>query len=425
MRGHLTMSGKERQRLLVMARVKDQGMSLKKAAKVLSISYRQARRIFKRYMEEGDAGLVHKNRGKPSGRGLSVEVKQSAIELYTTRYDGFGPTLAAEKLLEEDGLALDHETLRRWLITGGLWKRRRKSSEYRQRRTPRPHFGELIQMDGSHHRWFEDRGGESCLMNMVDDATKTTLSLMDKGETVYISMRLLWDWIDKYGIPEALYVDHKNIFKTDREPTLQEQLRGEIPLTHFGRACDKLGIQIICANSPQAKGRVERNHGVYQDRLVKEFRLKGTDTIDGANKLLASGFVDKLNSKFAIAPAEPKDRHRPVEKNTDLAAIFCYEYQRNINNDYTVRFKGRVFQIAKQSALPPTRAKLTVQKRLDDSIHLVYQDCELEFVEIFKETQSQPAIEQKRPTKSTAHMPPTDHPWRRQKFGKQLIGATR
>ena len=419
------MSGKERQRLLVLSRVKDQGMSLKKAAKTLSISYRQARRIFKRYIDDGDAGLVHKTRGKLSGRGFSVEIKQSALELYKTRYDGFGPTLAAEKLLEEDGIALDHETLRRWLIADGLWTRRRKRSVYRQRRTPRSHFGELVQMDGSHHRWFEDRCGASCLMNMVDDATKTTLSLMDKGETVYVSMRLLWDWIDKYGIPEALYVDHKNIFKTDREPTLQEQLRGEIPLTHFGRAAQKLGIQIICANSPQAKGRVERNHGVYQDRLVKEFRLKGTDTIDEANKLPASGFVDKLNSKFAVAPAEPKDRHRPVDKNTDLAAIFCYEYRRNINNDYTVRFKGRVFQIAKQSALPPTRAKLTVQKRLDDSIHLIYQDRELEFVEISKEAQPQPVIEQEMPKKSTAHMPTVDHPWRRQQWRKQLIGATR
>ena len=174
-----------------------------------------------------------------------------------------------------------------------------------------------------------------------------------------------------------------------------------------------------------SKGRVERNHGVYQDRLVKEFRLKGTDTIDEANKLLASGFVDKLNSKFAVAPAEPKDRHRPVDKNTDLAAIFCYEYRRNINNDYTVRFKGRVFQIAKQSALPPTRAKLTVQKRLDDSIHLIYQDRELEFVEISKEAQPQPVIEQEMPKKSTAHMPAADHPWRRQQWRKQLIGATR
>lgn len=425
LRGHLVMSKKERQRLLVLSRVRDQGMSLKKAAKVLGISYRQTRRIYKRFIDEGDEGLVHKSRGKPSGRGFDIKVKQKVIDLYKNKYDGFGPTLAAEKLLEEDRLELDHETLRRWLIEGGLLKRRRKRSAHRQRRTPRPHFGELVQMDGSHHLWFEDRGDKSCLMNMVDDATKTTMSLMDKEETTEISMRLLWAWINKYGIPEALYVDRKNVFVTDREPTIEEQLKGEEPLTHFGRSCQKLGIQIICANSPQAKGRVERNHGVYQDRLVKEFRLKGSNTIDEANKLLTRGFVDNLNAKFAKAPADPKDRHRPVDKKTDLAAIFCYEYQRNINNDYTVRFKGRLFQVTKQRGLPPTRAKLVVQKRLDDSMHLIYQDRELEFVEISKVTQSQPAIEQERPKKSTAHTPPPDHPWRSKKRAKQLVGAPR
>jgi len=251
LRGHLMMSGKERQRLLVLSRVRDQGMSLKKAAKVLSVSYRQTRRIYKRFIDEGDQGLVHKSRGKTSGRGFDLRVKQTVIDLYKNKYDGFGPTLAAEKMLEEDSIVLDHETLRRWLIKNGLLKRRRKRPSHRKRREPKAHFGELIQLDGSHHLWFEDRSFESCLMNMVDDATKTTLSLMDKEETTEVSMRLLLAWIDKYGIPETLYVDRKNVFVTDREPTLEEQLKGETPLTHFGRACKKLGIQIIIANSPQ------------------------------------------------------------------------------------------------------------------------------------------------------------------------------
>ena len=418
------MSSTERQRLLVLSRVRDQGMSLKKAAKILSISYRQARRIYKRFIDEGDVGLVHKGRGMNSGRGFSAQIRQSVIELYKTRYDGFGPTLAAEKLFGEDGIALDHETLRRWLINDGLWERRRKRYAYRQRRTPRYHFGELVQMDGSHHRWFEDRGDETCLMNMVDDATKTTLSLMDTEETTDVAMRLLWAWIVEYGIPEALYVDRKNVFVTGREPTVEEQLNGEEPVTQFGRACQKLGVQIVCANSPQAKGRVERNHGVYQDRLVKEFRLKGTDTIDEANKLLGSGFVDNLNTKFAKAPADPKDRHRPLDKNTDLFSIFCYEYRRNINNDYTVRFDNHIFQIVRQSALPPAGVKLTVQKRLDGSIHLIYQNRELESVEIAKTAQEQTIAETKeKPKKSTAHVPPPNHPWRSKKRAKQLIGA--
>lgn len=426
MRGHLLMSRKERQRLLAMSRVRDQGMSLKEAAKVLELSYRQTRRIFKRFTDEGDTGLVHKSRGRPSGRGFDLKVKQEVLDLCKSKYYGFGPTLAAEKLIEDDGLALDHETLRRWLIEGGLWTRRRKRSGYRQRRIPKEHFGELVQMDGSHHRWFEDRGDETCLMNMVDDATTTTLTLMDKEETTDLAMRLLWAWIDKYGIPEALYVDKKNVFVTDREPTIEEQLRGEKPMTHFGRACEKLGIRIICANSPQAKGRVERNHGVYQDRLVKEFRLRGIDMITEANALLEGGFVDKLNTKFAKAPADPTDRHRPLDKKTDLASIFSFEHRRTIGNDYTVRFKTKVFQIVKQNALPPAKAKLTVQVRLDGSIHLIYCDRELEFVEIAKpDTKERVAVKEEKPKQSMARIPAPDHPWRHSKWGKQLVGAPR
>lgn len=420
------MSGRERQRLLVLSRVRDEEMSLKRAAKVLSISYRQTRRIYKRYIEEGDAGLVHKSRGKPSGRGFDLRVKQTVLELYKDKYDGFGPTLAAEKLLEEDAVELDHETLRRWLIKDGLWKRRRKRSAFRQRRSPRNHFGELVQMDGSHHLWFEDRGDKCCLMNMVDDATKTTLSLMDEEETTEVSLRLLMAWIDKYGMPEALYVDKKNVFVTDREPTLEEQLKGEVPLTHFGRACQKLGIEIITANSPQAKGRVERNHGIYQDRLVKEFRLKGISAIDQANQLLTRGFIDKLNSKFAIAPANPKDYHRPVDKKTDLESIFSFEYERTVTNDFTVRFDNRVFQITKQTALPQARAKLLVQKRLDGSIHLIYQGQAVEFVETDKDIQDSRNVlpKQARPKKSIPNIPAADHPWRCKWSNKQLARAT-
>jgi len=420
------MSAKERQRLLVLSRVRDQGMSLKKAASVLRVSYRQARRIYKRYISEGDAGLAHKNRGKASGRGYTPQLKQSVLELYKTRYDGFGPTLAAEKLLEEDGIVVDHETLRRWLLAGGIWQRRRKRSTHRQRRIPKDHFGELVQMDGSPHWWFEDRGETSCLMNMVDDSTKTTLALMDKEETTELSMRLLWAWIDKYGIPEALYVDHKTVFVTDRKPTLEEQLRGDMPVTQFGRACRTLGIQIICASSPQAKGRVERNHGVYQERLVKELRLRGISSIEATNELLGKGFIEKLNAKFSVAPRDELDRHRPVDKKTELAAVFSFEYERTIANDYTVRFDRRLFQIVKQRALPLAKTKLTVQVRLDKSVHLIYQERELEFVEITKEVLNEQlkAVEEK-PKPSTPNVPASDHPWRSQKWRNKLIGARR
>lgn len=378
MRGHPVMSRKERDRLLVLSRVRDQGMSLKQASLALTLSYRQVRRVYWRYLAEGDAGLIHRSRGKPSGRGFDKAFKEGVITLYRRRYEGFGPALASEKLAEE-GYRLDHETLRRWLLDEGLMQKRRKRAPYRKMRRRREHFGELVQMDGSHHRWFEDRAGSSCLMNMVDDSSGTTLSIMDEEETTEAAMRTLLAWITRYGIPEALYADRKNIFITDREPTLSEQLKGEEPLTHFGRACKKLGIRIIPANSPQAKGRVERSHGVYQDRLVKEFRLKGIKTVDEANRLLKSGFVDDLNKKFATDLKKLNDRHRPVDEKTNLAAIFSCEEERSIANDFTVRYKSRLFQITKQADLPRVRDKLIVAEHLDGSIHLIHQDREPAF----------------------------------------------
>lgn len=416
MRGHITMSKKERRRLLVMSRVREQGMSLRCACSVLGLSYRQTRRIYKRFLTEGDKGLVHRNRGKTSGRALEPGLRQTALELYKSRYDDFGPTLAAEKLFERDGITIDHETLRRYLIKAGLWKRRRKSVVHRQRRIPKEHFGELVQMDGSHHRWFEERGDMSCLMNMVDDATGTTLAIMDKEETTEIAMRALWAWIEKYGIPEALYVDHKNVFETDREPTIEEQLKGEIPLTRFGHSCEKLGINIICADSPQAKGRVERNHAVYQDRLVKEFRLEDVSTIDGANRLLASGFIESLNARFAKAPADPLDWHRRVGRDTYLEAIFSFEDTRVVACDFTIRYQGRRFQITKQNPLPRPKDKITVQRRLDGAVHLICQGRYLEFVELSIRPDGQlqkAAVGTEQLVKPGINIPTPNHPWRR------------
>lgn len=418
------MSRKERDRLLVFSRIRDQGMSLKHASSVLSLSYRQVRRIYQRYLAEGDVGLIHRSRGRPSGRGFDRVFKEEVITLYRRRYEGFGATLASEKLAK-DGYLLDHETLRRWLLAEGLIEKRRKRAAYRKMRERKECFGELVQMDGSHHDWFEDRAESSCLMDIVDDSSGTTLSMMDEEETTEAAMRLLMAWIDLYGVPEAIYTDRKNIFITDREPTLSEQLKGEEPLTHFGRACKKLGIRIIPANSPQAKGRVERKHGVYQDRLVKELRLRGISTIKEANQLLEGGFVEELNRKFAIDLEKLADRHRPLEKKMNLAAVFSYEEERAIANDFTIRYKNRFFQIIKQANLPPVRGKLIVAERLDGSIHLIYQDRELLFEEISRNDMMVKArkveIEQK-PKPTTKYIPPADHPWRR-RWSKPSVAA--
>ncbi len=282
--------------------------------------------------------------------------------------------LAAEKLAEQ-GLAVDHETLRRWLLQAGLWQKHRKHREHRSRRERRAHFGELVQMDGSPHHWFGDEGPENCLMELVDDATGTTLSLMDTGETTELAMRALWWWIDRFGVPRALYTDKKNIYISDRQPTVEEQLAGEEPLTPFGKMCQTLGIEIVAANSPQAKGRVERMHGVYQDRFLKEMKLQGITTIEGANALLRGGFCDDLNRKFAVAPREEADYHQPVPKGVELADVFAHEETRRVSNDWTVSFQNQVFQIlAENHPLPKPKDRVIVRTRLDGTRTFIYRD---------------------------------------------------
>ena len=285
MERHLTMSSSERERLKLFERVKRGELSLKEAAALCGPSYRQTRRLYKRYQEGGDRGLVHQGRGRPSNRAHPAEFKTTVLARYQERYPDFGPTLAAEKLALE-GHAVDHETLRGWLLQAGLWKKRRKRGKHRSWRERRAHFGELVQLDGSHHKWFEERAPKACLMNMVDDAQGTTLSWLAEEETIFAAMQLLWHWIERYGIPQSLYTDKKNVYVIDEKTREKAADRGEEVFTQFGRACRQLGIKIITAHSPEAKGRVERNHGIYQDRLVKELRLAEINTIAAANQFL-------------------------------------------------------------------------------------------------------------------------------------------
>ncbi len=292
------MSGKERDRLGVLGWKERSGASLKVAAEAMGVSYRQAKRIWKRYKVHKGAGLVHLGRGRKADRGYGLEMRDKVLRVYGERYRGFGPTLASEKLLEEDGIRLDHETLRRWLMAQGMWERKRKPRRHRQRRERRPCFGDLVQVDGSHHEWFEGRGPKGCLLSMVDDATGITLALMAEEETTEAAMVLLREWIVTYGIPRALYTDRKNVYIVERERRPEEIMAGREPLSAFGKVCRKLGIRIIAARSPQAKGRVERKHGVYQDRWVKELGLKGWMTLPGR-----TGFWERsLKSSMTSSP---------------------------------------------------------------------------------------------------------------------------
>ena len=271
--GRTALSKRELQRGGVLARVKAGELRLKDAAEVMRTSYRQARRLWKRYQEIGAAALKHGNAGRTSNPARPGKERKKILKLVREKYSGdertrFGPTLAAEHLASEDQVKVHPETLRRWMLTEGLWSKARKRKAHRKRRERRAHFGELVQMDGSFHEWYQKHGPRACLMNMVDDATSTVEAHFSDEETIWAAARVLRNWIHKYGVPLALYTDWKNVYV--REATEKEQLHGKVPVTQFGRMCQKLDIQIIAANSAQAKGRVERGNGTHQDRLIKK-----------------------------------------------------------------------------------------------------------------------------------------------------------
>ncbi len=384
MEGHLLMSHQELDRKSVLELVKGGHMTLIEAAKRLRLSYRQMLRVYKRYEAEGDAGLIHRRRGMRSNRGYDDTFREQVVDRYQTKYKKLelGPTLAAEKLAQE-GFDVDHETLRRWLLDSGDWKRRRRRSTHRSRRERKAHFGELVQMDGSFHHWFVGLDRTDCLMDLIDDATGTKLALLDQEETTDAAMLSLRSWVERYGIPWALYTDKRSVYHTTREPTLEEQLADEAPMTAFGKACNKLGIEIIVAHSPQAKGRVERANGVFQDRFVKELSLHGIQTIGEANQLLQNGFLDELNAKFSVEPVEPVDYHRPIPDGLNLDDVFCYEDLRVIQNDWTVRHSNTYYQIHKEnSPLPRPKNKVTVRTHLDGRIALLYKDNPLQFTRL-------------------------------------------
>ena len=275
------MSTQELRRVEVFSQVGGRALRLVDAAEMLALSYRQTKRLWQRYQLEGAAGLRHRSAGRASHRAKPRAFREEVLRLIREKYGGsaqeprFGPTLAAEHLAEEDHLSIDAETLRRWMLEEGLWTRQRgKKRAHRRRRPRKEHFGELLQLDGSFHAWFEQRGPRGCLMNMVDDATGITQAYFGKEETTWAAVHVLRLWIAQHGVPLALYTDWKNVYKV--APTPQQELHGEEPLTQFGRMCAQLGIRILAAHSPQAKGRVERKNGVHQDRLVKKLRRQGS-----------------------------------------------------------------------------------------------------------------------------------------------------
>ena len=379
------MSERELRRVEILSRVKAGELQLVEAAELMGVGYRQGKRVWKRYRHGGAEGLQHGSAGGESNHGKTVEVRKKILGLVRKKYGGaegvrFGPTLAAEHLERDDGLKLDHETLRRWMLAEGLWSRQRKRKQHRKRRERKEHFGELVQMDGSFHEWLEGSGEKHCLMNMVDDATGKTLSQLHQQETTWAAADVLRAWIEKYGIPHRLYTDWKNVYL--REPTAKEELRGEEPLTQFGRMCQKLEVKIIGASSPQAKGRVERSNGTQQDRLIKKLRLCRIRTREEANRYLRQQYLPDHNRRFSREPASPADYHRQRTSKAGLDAIFRIEEQRVIGNDWVVQYQGRFLQIERESRYAPAGNKVVVSEGRDGRLQLWYRSRSAKWHEI-------------------------------------------
>jgi Homeodomain-like domain len=309
------MSCKERERLTIMAGITEQELTLVQAAELMAVSYRQSKRIWRRYQDAGDAGLVHRLRGRPSARRKPPALRAQVLARYEEeRYADFGPTLMAEHLAQE-GLAVDHETLRRWLLAAGKRTVRRRRQKHRQWRERKPCFGAMVQLDGSHHDWFEGRRAPCVLMVMVDDATNRMRARFFEEETTRASYDVLEGWARQHGLPGSLYVDRDSIYGCEGVASIAEQLAGKPPQTQFGRAMEQLGVDLILANSPQAKGRVERMNGVLQDRLVKELRLAGINDMESANQFLDGKYLRAFHRRFGRVAASPLDVHRRAPPN--------------------------------------------------------------------------------------------------------------
>jgi transposase len=408
------MSENEVRKAGILSRVKADELTQVEAAEMLGLSYRQTKRLYRRFFERGGEGLVHGNVGKRSNHSKAAKVRKRVLDLVKKHYGGasgerFGPTLAAEHLAEDHGLVVDAETLRRWMLEADLWTRERKRKPYRQRRLRRAHFGELVQMDGSFENWLEERGPRGCLLHMVDDATSTSWATFADEETTWGVADTLRAWVEKYGVPRALYVDWKNVYHY--QPTARQKQEGIVPTSQFGRMCAKLGIKIIGANSPQAKGRVERGHGTHQDRLIKKMRLQKIATYKDANRFLVDPYLPGHNAKYAVEPREQADFHYPLPAHVDLDQVFCLEHERKVGHDWAVQYGSRWLQIEAQQKSPVSAGHtVVVRQHRDGSVTLRFQDKVLKWHEVVERPSKLEPLPKRRLV--TRPKPAPQHPWR-------------
>lgn len=415
----LAMSKKEHTRLEVIQRLEKKRLKQKEAAVMLGISVRHVKRLLRAYRQRGAEGLISKRRGKVSNNRLKAEVKQQVINLIHSQYDDFGPTLAHEKITEVHGLNLSVETLRQLMIAEELWKpRKAKRVVVHQMRERRACFGELVQMDGSPHQWFEERGPACTLLVFIDDATGKLMELYFRPhETTYSYFAAIRRYLIRYGKPVALYSDKNGIFKVNNKNALTGS-----GMTQFGRAMKELDIEIICANTPQAKGRVERANQTLQDRLVKELRLRGISSIEAANEY-APEFITDFNHRFAVQPRSSHNAHRPLLSSDDLNLIFTKQELRILSKNLTIQYKKVVYQI--QTSRPSyalRKAQVTVCEDPQGVISILYNGRPLDYT-VFHNQQRQAEVVTSKSIDAKLkkpHKPAKDHPWRT--YGRRISG---
>ncbi len=396
----------ELKKLHVVRKAMEKSITQSQAAEILGLSDRHLRRMVIRVRAEGDKGVIHRLRGKPSNRALPG--KERILRIFKAKYPDFGPTLASEKLFERDKVKVNDETLRLWLINEAISYKKRKKRPHREWRERRRYFGEMIQMDGSEHDWLEGRGQKLIFMGYIDDATGIPFGRFYKYEGTIPAMDSFKHYIETYGIPVSMYIDKHAAYKSKKKLTIEDELENKDPLTQFTRALGELGVEVIYANSPQAKGRIERLFRTFQDRLLKELRLEKAKTIIDANKV-AGTFLPKYAKRFSVKALYSDDLHRPIPKGLDLDKILCKREEHPLRNDFTVVHDKKLYQIEDD-----TRAKkVVVEEKIDGSMLITYKDKQLKF----KEITVRPKKEESKKTYEfkirKVYVPPATHPWKR------------
>jgi len=416
----LTMSNREITRLEAMQRIKDKRLTQKEAARMLSLSVRQIKRLYRAYKAHGARGLVSQRRGKPSNNRLDAETQQKAIDLIYAHYRDFGPTLAHEKLTEKHKLRVSRESVRGMMIAEGLWKAKRaKKPSVHQMRERRACIGELVQIDGSDHAWFEERGPKCTLLVYIDDASGQLGELcFVPDETTFAYFEATRHYLGRFGKPVAFYSDKHGIFRVNQE----QKVGLGSGLTQFGRAMQELDIQIICANSPQAKGRIERANQTLQDRLVKELRLRGISEMQTANAYLPE-FREDFNRRFAVAPRSTHDAHRPLLKSDNLNLILTHQKTGTLSKNLTVQSNKVIYQIQPNRPDYALRnAQVTICENVQGDVTILYKDKPLAYAIYHKSPHQAEVVDIKILDRhiQTPKPPAPNHPWRT--YGRHLNG---